>query len=468
MQLHAAKRFSIYGIAEKKGMVSRMEVRAQNYSMAEQYLNEVPRFTTKNPLEETKGFYRYLLSDKSAGEIREEKLGAVIHVAGTNGKGSVCAFLDAICRESGYHTGMFTSPHLVTTRERFRIDGSMVSEEEFVDAFNWLASQIDAYHEHCPEYRPTYFERLFFMMLYLFCKAGVDVTVLETGLGGRLDTTNVVEHPAVTVITEIGMDHMAYLGNTLEDIASEKAGIIKQGVPLVYFDKRPVTSVIFEKKALEAGAECYKVSNNAYKINEIQKKYIDFSVCSRYYDYIGLQAQTTAAYQAENAAIAVYTAEVLAKSRGLDRIDEETIRQGIAHMHWAGRMEEILPNVYIDGAHNEDGIMAFIESVESGEHGNPVIVLFSAVNDKKYDKMIEMLTGLDCIDQFCITQIPGSRGVKIEELAKQFRMNTGKPVHAYEDITDAYAFCKKERGEHGTLYIVGSLYLAGLAEDILK
>ena len=257
MQLHAAKRFSIYGIAEKKGMVSRMEVRAQNYSMAEQYLNEVPRFTTKNPLEKTKGFYRYLLSDKSAGEIREEKLGAVIHVAGTNGKGSVCAFLDAICRESGYHTGMFTSPHLVTTRERFRIDGSMVSEEEFVDAFNWLASQIDAYHEHCPEYRPAYFERLFFMMLYLFCRAGVDVTVLETGLGGRLDTTNVVEHPAVTVITEIGMDHMAYLGNTLEAIASEKAGIIKQGVPLVYFDKRPVTSVIFEKKALEAGAECY-------------------------------------------------------------------------------------------------------------------------------------------------------------------------------------------------------------------
>ena len=164
MQLHAAKRFSIYGIAEKKGMVSRMEVRAQNYSMAEQYLNEVPRFTTKNPLEETKGFYRYLLSDKSAGEIREEKLGAVIHVAGTNGKGSVCAFLDAICRESGYHTGMFTSPHLVTTRERFRIDGNMVSEEEFVDAFNWLASQIDAYHKQRPEYQPTYFERLLFIL----------------------------------------------------------------------------------------------------------------------------------------------------------------------------------------------------------------------------------------------------------------------------------------------------------------
>ena len=449
-------------------MVIGMELRAQNYNTAEQYLNDVPKFTTKNPLEATKRFYQYLLSDQAATEIKEEKLGAVIHVAGTNGKGSVCAYLEAICRESGYHVGMFTSPHLITTRERFRIDGEMVSEEDFVEAFNWLSEQIDTYHGICADYQPTYFERLFFMMLYLFCKAGVDVTVLETGLGGRLDTTNVVAHPAVTVITEIGMDHMAYLGNTLEAIASEKAGIIKQGVPLVYFDKRPETSVVFEQKALEVGADCYKVSKNAYKINEIQKKYIDFSVCSRYYGYIGLQAQTTAAYQAENAAIAVHAAEVLAKSADLDRIDEKSIRLGIAHMHWAGRMEEILPDVYIDGAHNEDGIMAFIESVKQSKPKKPVIVLFSAVNDKKYDKMIQMLTEVDCIDQFCITQIPGSRGVKIEELAKQFQMNTDKPVHDFENITDAYAFCKKERGEHGTLYIVGSLYLAGLAEDILK
>ena len=114
----------------------------------------------------------------------------------------------------------------------------MVSEEEFVEAFNWLAEQIDCYHKHRESYQPTYFERLFFMMLWLFAKAGVEVTVLETGLGGRLDTTNVVEHPSLTMITEIGMDHMAYLGDTLEKIAGEKAGIIKSGVPVVYFDKR--------------------------------------------------------------------------------------------------------------------------------------------------------------------------------------------------------------------------------------
>ena len=138
------------------------------------------------------------------------------------------------------------------------------------------------------------------MMLWLFTKVGVEVTVLETGLGGRLDTTNVVEHPSLTMITEIGMNHMAYLGDTLEKIAGEKAGIIKSGVPVVYFDKRKETSAVLWQKAAEVGAECFKVSKNAYKINGIQKKCIDFSVCSRYYGYIGLQAHTTAAYQAEN------------------------------------------------------------------------------------------------------------------------------------------------------------------------
>lgn len=259
-----------------KGMVINMEYRAHNYKEAEQYLNEVPRFTTKNPLEETRGFYQYLLSAESGTGLQETQLGIIIHVAGTNGKGSVCAYMDSICRESGYHTGLFTSPHLVTTRERFRIDGEMVSEEEFVEAFNWLAEQIDCYHKHRESYQPTYFERLFFMMLWLFAKAGVEVTVLETGLGGRLDTTNVVEHPSLTMITEIGMDHMAYLGDTLEKIAGEKAGIIKSGVPVVYFDKRKETSAVLWQKAAEVGAECFKVSKNAYKINGIQKNALIF------------------------------------------------------------------------------------------------------------------------------------------------------------------------------------------------
>jgi len=259
---------------------------------------------------------------------------------------------------------------------------------------------------------------------------------------------------------------MAYLGNTLEAIASEKAGIIKAGAPLVYLDKRRETSVVLEQKAKEIGALCHKVSQNEYKINKIQQKRIDFSVVSRYYNYIGLTANTCAAYQAENAALAVRAAEVLAHEGGLERIGKESITRGIANMRWAGRMEEIRPRVYIDGAHNEDGIQAFIETVRLQQPTAPVVILFSAVSDKKYDNMIEMLCSLDCVTHFCITQIPGSRGVRIEELRRIFERHTDREVSACEDMREAYAESMRARGEDGTLYIVGSLYLAGLAEGL--
>ena len=215
------------------------------YEQAQDYILEVPKFTTKNPLEETRGFYHFL---QTRG-YQEEKLGKIIHIAGTNGKGSVCAFMDAVCRESGYRVGMFTSPHLISMRERFVIDGEMVSEEAFLEAFWWLEEAIDAYHEQKADYQPTFFERLFFMSLFLFQRAGVDISIMETGLGGRLDTTNVFEHPSVCVITEIGLDHMAYLGDTIEKIAEEKAGIIKEGSPVVFVDKRPESTVVIEKRA---------------------------------------------------------------------------------------------------------------------------------------------------------------------------------------------------------------------------
>lgn len=165
---------------------------ARSYAEAEHLLEEVPRFTKKNPLEETRGFYEFIQNCEN-GRFQEARFGVIIHVAGTNGKGSVCAFLESICRVSGYRTAMFTSPHLVTTRERFCIDGSMISEEAFLEAFNWLSAQLGQYRKTKPDYSPTYFERLFFMGIYVFARADVEITILETGLGGRLDTTNVVK-----------------------------------------------------------------------------------------------------------------------------------------------------------------------------------------------------------------------------------------------------------------------------------
>lgn len=439
----------------------------KTYRQAEEYILEVPKFTSKNPLGETKGFYQFLQKHG----YKEEKLGKIVHIAGTNGKGSVCSFINSVCLESGYHVGMFTSPHLITMRERFVIDGEMVSEEAFLEAFFWLENAIEAYHKEVKEYQPTFFERLFFMSLYLFQKVGVDISIMETGLGGRLDTTNVIEKPSVCIITEIGLDHMAYLGDSIEQIAGEKAGIIKTGIPVVYMDKRRESSVIIEQVAKEKGAYCQKVSKNVYKINEIQKKYIDFSVCSRYYGYVRLVMETVAVYQVENAAIAVNALEVLKEKEQLSLITQEAIQRGIQKMRWPGRMEEIFPQVFIDGAHNEDGVEAFLESVKTGwqqEEGKRCFLIFSAVNDKKYDKMIEMLTGLSCVTDFCITRIPGQRGVKIDELERQFRIYTNRDIHVYEEIGDAFDYCMRQKGEKDVVYIVGSLYLAGLVEDLVK
>ena len=466
---------------------------AKNYAHAEQLLEEIPRFTSKNPFDATKAFYDFVQS-----EACEEKLGAIIHVAGTNGKGSVCAFLHQIFVESGYHAAMFTSPHLITTRERFVIDGEMVSEEEFVCAFNWLADKLNEYRSVNAGYMPTYFERLFFMGMYIFTKAGVQITVLETGLGGRLDTTNVIKNPALCVITKIAMDHMAYLGDTIEEIAYEKAGIIKHGAPVVFEEQKSEVCDVFYKKASESGAKCYVLSKNKYKINEIKKKYIDFSINNRYYkkqkaasynqmhgakdapfignegrvsdnrydDYDRFICKTRALYQAQNAAVALKACETLERECGFGRLN---VKQGIENMKWAGRMEEVHPGFYIDGAHNEDGIEAFAHSIENAADLDRCMLIFSAAADKRYDKMIEKLCSLDKAAEFAITRIAGGRGADIYKLAGIFKEHTDKEVHTFEKIEDAISYClDKRKGTGCDIFAVGSLYLAGAVRRFME
>lgn len=437
------------------------ETMAADYAKAEQFLSEVPKFTTKNPLEETKGFYAFIEE-----EIKEEQMGKLVHVAGTNGKGSVCAFLQQVLLESGYHVGMFISPHLITTRERFVIDGEMVSEEAFVAAHNWLCGKLTAYQKVKKEYAPTYFERLFFMGMYLFANAGVGVTILETGLGGRLDTTNVIKNPALCIITEIGLDHMQYLGDTVTQIAAEKAGIIKPKVPVVFLERNREAFDVLWKKASEYGCTCHIVSKKQYKINEIKKKCIDFSVVSRYYDYGRIILNTIALYQTENAAIAIRACEVLMQECGFDKL---RVKEGIEKMHWPGRMEEVLPGVYIDGAHNEDGIEAFVDSVEHAVDSEHCMLVFSAVRDKQYDKMIERLCSLERVTEFVVTQLPEERGAELEALADKFRLCTEKKVRMFGDIKDAVFYCLDNRNDSvHDIYIAGSLYLAGAVRKLLE
>ena len=418
------------------------------------YIEEIPRFTRKHSLAHTREMLLFLGNPQNGKKI--------IHVAGTNGKGSVCAYLDAMLRAEGKSTGLFTSPHLVKMNERIVLNGKQISDEDFCEVFEETMQAVrrmqDAGLEH-----PTFFEFLFAMAMKAYDRAGMEYIVLETGLGGRLDATSSVE-PVACVITSIGLDHMEYLGDTVEQIAGEKAGIIRPEVPVFFAQTAPESDSVIEKTAEKEGCFCKKIGKDAYEILGIEDKHIAFSCASAYYGTTTWKLNNIGTYQPGNALLAMEVMRYLFKENG----HPQEWRTALARVKWAGRMEEIRPNVYIDGAHNEDGIRAFIESVMLMHEQSPVILLFSAVNDKRYDSMIEMLTGVDCIDQFCITQIPGSRGVRIEELTQQFAQRTDKPVHAFEDFRDAYDFCRRAKKDVGTLYIVGSLYLAGLAEDILQ
>ena len=429
----------------------------KDYEAAVSYCLEIPRFTKKNSTESTRAFYEYLGKPGSNSKI--------VHVAGTNGKGSVCAFLQSICMQMNVKVGMFTSPHLCDIRERVRIDGEWVEEEAFLAIFKQLAESLlefQAENSEQKEYHPSFFEWLFFIGMLYFERELPEVILLETGLGGRLDATNCIEAPTLCVITKIGLDHMEYLGDTIEEIAGEKAGIIKPGIPVVYLkDKKEADGVI----AITAGnlsSPYVFVSKEDVESIFFQDKRIDFSYKSRYYGYVRFSVASTAFYQVENALLAVNAAEELFK----DSLSVEILQKGIAAMRWEGRMEEVLPGVFLDGAHNEDGINAFLASVSRDGCKGKRKVLFSAVSDKQYAKMAGMIMDSELFDMIYTAPIDSARGVDTKELELVFAR--GQNVRHAESPQKALLEMLDDRGVDDYLYVAGSLYLIGQLKEWLK
>jgi len=428
----------------------------KTYESAVSYCLAVPRFTKKNDMESTRAFFEYMKSPGTKAQI--------IHIAGTNGKGSVSAFLQSICLKAGKKVGMFTSPHLCDIRERIRIDGQMCSEEDFLQGFLAVKEALFAYREEFPkkkEYHPTFFEMLFFIGMVCFGKEEPDVIILETGLGGRLDATNIIEKPALCVITEIGFDHMEYLGSTLAQIAGEKAGIIKPGVPVVYWKEKEEVFTVIEEKAKSLSSPCIPVSKDDVDLKFFGDKYIDFSYNSRYYDYVGLRVNTKAVYQTLNASLAVCAAQELWKDEVAPYLQE-----GIASMHWEGRMEEVLPGLFFDGAHNEDGIDAFLTSVKHDNCKGTRSLLFSVVQDKEYRKMADMITGSGLFSKIYTAPIASDRSVSKEDLEELFGKDAG--VFFYDTPEKALFGMLQDRGTEDCLYVAGSLYLIAQLKEWLK
>ena len=431
-----------------------MEEAFDTYGAAENYINATPKFTKKNSREDTARFWKFL-----GYPARECK---ILHIAGTNGKGSVCAYLCSVLKKADISCGMFTSPHLVTMRERFAVDGEMISEEVFLDAFRVVMEGVKNFS---PEtYHPTFFELLFFMGMIVFEKSRVEYVILETGLGGRLDATNVVDEKKVCILTSIGYDHMEYLGETLPLIAREKAGIMRRGVPVVYPDRQDEASRVIEEYAERIGAETVPLEKTAIKEIKIKNKTIDFSLHLLYYDYIGFTVSTSALYQVENASLAA-SALALLEDR---RISVSALQDGIRDMVWEGRMEEILPSVFLDGAHNADGIRAFLDTVKLRPCTCRRVLLYSTVRDKQYTKAAELLAQAGLFEEICLVPLQGERALPLAQLTDSFGQYTGFDIKAYETLDTAFAELLAQKNDGDEVYIVGSLYLAGEVKALLR
>lgn len=430
-----------------------------NYEEAEDFLYKLPRFTSKNSLSHTRDLYQRM-GEPGAGIPR-------IHVAGTNGKGSVCAYLQSLLSEYGFKVGGFVSPHLVAMHERFLLGRKAVGDDLFMEGFCFVKAVADKALGEGISY-PSYFEFLFLMGMYIFQKGKAEVLVLETGLGGRLDATNIFENTDVCVITSIGLDHCQYLGNTREAIAGEKAGIIKKDARVIFLEKDDRAGRIIREQILKRGAICMPLGKEEYSVEKIKHKSIDFSYKSRYYNYISLTVSTDGVYQVENAALALRAFEAFLEKKQLTEMSVDKTAKAVAGTFWEGRMEEVLPGIYFDGAHNEDGIEAFLESVRAMEVRGRRILCFSAVKDKAYGSMVSMLQGSGLFACAVALEMEEERGVCLHELKKYFSQYDSGQVIYLKGAEAGLKRCMEEKGPEDVVYIVGSLYLIGLVKSVLR
>ena len=420
---------------------------------AVRYIDELPKFTKKHTLEHTKDFLKRL-----GNPCKDRK---VIHVAGTNGKGSVCAYMQAILAAEGKTTGFFTSPHLVKINERIQMNREEVEDDTFYHVFcKVMPVAVEMEKEGAGH--PSYFEFLYGMGMKAFEEMDVEYIILETGLGGRLDATNSFENPVMSIITSISLDHTDILGDTIEKIAAEKAGIIKKHVPAFYDGSDETAAAVIARTAKELEAPCKEIGKSAFEILEVKRNYIAFYRANAYDKDIIWKVPICGYYQVMNAELALSAAEALLKG---EEIHMERWVDAVAGMSWAGRMEEVMPHLIVDGAHNPGAMDALVKSVNLLEEKIDVLI-FSAVSDKKYDQMIAYICENLEVGTFIVTEINDWRKVEAEELYKVFKQNTEKEVLCKKDIKEAIetAFSMREDGE---IYCIGSLYLVGMIKDLL-
>jgi dihydrofolate synthase/folylpolyglutamate synthase len=378
--------------------------------------------------------------------------GRFVHVAGTNGKGSVCAMIESGLRAAGQHTGLFTSPHLVEPVERIRIDGEPVTADEFAGAFDRVHAVAEELLERgAIDLHPTYFETVTAMGFLLFAERGCGRVVLEVGLGGRLDATNVVT-PEICAITPIDFDHEAWLGKSLQAIAGEKAGILKPGVPAVISPQRAEAGATLGARAGEIGSPLIHTSDWPVRDLELTASGSTFTMGA-----LRIACRLAGEHQVENAR----TAAVVLDRLG---IPAAALERGIAQARWPGRLEHIgtLPEIILDGAHNPAGARSLRAYIERFYGDRKVWMVYGAMRDKAVAEMTGIL--FPAAAEIIVTAPRQARAVRpeaIAELAEHGRLRTAPT------LGEALAVVRREAAHGDAIFITGSLFLIGEAKSLL-
>ena len=370
-----------------------------------------------------------------------------VHVAGTNGKGSFCAMLASVLKEAGCRVGLFTSPYILTFCERMRINGESIPEQMLANITDFVRPYAESMED-----KPTEFELITALAMEYFAREKCDIVVLECGMGGRLDSTNIIEKPKLSVITGVSPDHTAFLGNTVKEIAAEKAGIIKPRCPCLFCGEDADALAVIENKAKEENAPFFTVDGNELRIDRFTLDGTEFSAKG----YDGLFLPLLGVYQPRNALHVLWAVDLL-RNGGMT-IPEKAVRNGLKHVKWQARFEKIEedPLFLFDGGHNPEGVKAATESVKRYFGDKKLLLVTGVMQDKDYSQMAKELSRV-ALKAFCITP-DNPRALAAERLANVFLKNGVKAV-ACSSVTEAILSAKKEaEKENSAVLCIGSLY----------
>ncbi|MGP1570322.1 MAG: bifunctional folylpolyglutamate synthase/dihydrofolate synthase [Eubacteriales bacterium] len=390
-----------------------------------------------------------------------------IHVAGTNGKGSVCRYIYSALLANGYSVGLFTSPFLEVFNERIEMNGELINDEDLAICTDQVIQKTEEM-VNAGEDSPTEFEVVTAIAFLYFAMKKAEFVVLEVGLGGSGDSTNIIKTSEISIITSISFDHMDRLGDTLFLIASEKAGIIKKGVPVVMNVDEREAQVPIAKKAYEKKSILYNVKKIPYAVSEksVEKYVIDTNIYGT--DYSGVEISMIGRYQVDNIMTALTALEILRKDKKI-QIERTKLYEGLFKASHKGRFERIGDKIVLDGAHNEAGAKALVDTLKELYGGKKILALVGILRDKEYEKILEELS--EVVAKFIFTEIDNPRKCEAEELVAKANSvccnNVDIVIDAHKNSKDALESALEESKDFDLLLVSGSLYLIGELRPII-